>query len=103
MGCRMSNFKCPVCNKYKVPNPASFAVGDDVKFMRIKPGARTTSFHSVSGKIIALDGDDAVLVRSRGKNTRILRTGLTRVDQPSPVTYLLFGVCHCGGFIYEQP
>lgn len=95
----MSDFKCPVCDKYKVPNPASFAVGDKVKFMRIKQGIRTTSFNSVSGKIIALDGDDAVLVRSRGKDTRILRTGLTHEDQPSPVSYQMFGVCHCGGVL----
>jgi hypothetical protein len=95
----VSNFECPTCNKFKLPNPASFAVGDKVKFMRIKRGLRTTSFNSVSGKIIALDGDDAVLVRSRGKDTRILRTGLTHEDQPSPVSYQMFGVCHCGGVL----
>lgn len=93
----MSEFRCSKCEKFKLPNPASFAVGDKVKFMRVTQGARNTNFNSVSGKIIKLDGDDAVLVRSRGKDTRILRTGLTHENQPSPVTYAFIGTCTCGG------
>lgn len=93
----MSEFKCQKCEKFKLPDPAYFAVGDKVKFMRIKHGARSSSFNSVSGKIVALDGDDVVVIRARGIDTKVLRTGITHENQPSPVTYALFGTCTCGG------
>lgn len=92
-----SKFRCSKCSKFKLPDPTSFSVGDRVKFMRIKHGARSSSFSSVSGRIVALDGDDAVLVRVRGKDTRVLRTGITHENQPSPVSYAFIGTCTCGG------
>lgn len=93
----MNEFRCKKCEKLILPDPKTFAVGDKVKFMRIKHGARSSSFNSVSGKIVALDGDDSVVVRARGIDNKVLRTGITHENQPSPVSYAFIGTCTCGG------
>lgn len=99
----MSDYRCEACGKYRKPEKREFAVGDKVKF------ATTVSYPS--GRMRTTSREGEVLGRFVGEGGPVLRVKVLRVkvpmsvreahclppDAPDPLTYVMFGVCGCGG------
>ena len=91
------NYQCEKCGKYIKPDPASFKVGDPVRFTRQQQSARTIRMTATDGVITEANDQVVIIKTKRSGNFTVSRFAITAQGAPSPLTYALCGVCECGG------
>jgi hypothetical protein len=68
-------------------------VGDEVKWMKVS-GTRSITCSTKQGKIVAIDGEVAVIkMYGKKEHVRVRLSKLVTKDQPSPVTNVFNAFC----------